>query len=92
MRDQTSLPSRPSHWNAFVSPEAPEVFHSVCHRHQIWKPDPFDVASIHREARELFESLVEKSTTPPGTEAGRILLLLGESGAGKTHLMRAFRS
>lgn len=91
MRDQTSLPSRPSHWNAFVSPEAPEVFHSVCHRHQIWKPDRFDVASIHREARELFESLVEKSTTPLGTEAGRILLLLGESGAGKTHLMRAFR-
>ena len=83
--------SRP-HLTVFLNPEGPEVFHSVCHRHDIWKQDPFDVPSIHREARETFESLVEQATTPPGTTAGRILLLLGESGAGKTHLMRAFRS
>lgn len=77
---------------AFCSREGPEVFHSVQHRHDIWKEDPFDVESIHTEARECFGNLVAKATTPPGMTSGRILLLKGESGAGKTHLMRAFRN
>ena len=85
-------PSIDPHRKAFLSPTSPEVFHSVCHRHDIWKRDPFDVATIHREAREAFEALVERATTPRVAGAGRILLLLGESGAGKTHLMRAFRN
>lgn len=69
-----------------------EVFHSVEHRHEIWKEDPFDVPSVHAEAREAFERLVARATTPSAATSGRILLLLGDAGAGKTHLLRAFRS
>lgn len=77
---------------AFCAPQGREVFHSVCHAKEISSPDPFDVRSIHAEAREIFETMLTRATTPPGTPSGRTLLLLGESGSGKTHLMRAFRN
>ena len=76
---------------AFCHRGGPVVFESVCHRHEIWRDDPFDVEFIHSEVREKFSRLLTQATTPPGTPAGRVLLLLGESGSGKTHLMRAFR-
>lgn len=76
----------------FCSDEGPEVFRSVCHRHEIWREDPFDVPTIHEDARDLFTRLLNQATTPPGIPAGRTLLILGESGAGKTHLMRVFRN
>lgn len=69
-----------------------EVFHPIQHRHDMWRQDPFDVETIHKEARAAFERLLLRATTPPRPESGRILLLLGDSGCGKTHLMRAFRS
>jgi energy-coupling factor transporter ATP-binding protein EcfA2 len=69
-----------------------EVFHSIQHRHEVWREDPFDVESVHQEARATFERMLLRATTPPGTPSGRILLLLGDSGCGKTHLLRAFRS
>ncbi|KFE71043.1 AAA family ATPase [Hyalangium minutum] len=69
-----------------------EVFHPIQHRHDMWRQDPFDVETIHKEARSAFERLLLRATTPPRPESGRILLLLGDSGCGKTHLMRAFRS
>jgi energy-coupling factor transporter ATP-binding protein EcfA2 len=77
---------------AFLGHTAPEIFHSVEHRQEIWTEDPFDVTSVHAEARDAFERLLAQATTPPGLPSGRILLLLGESGAGKTHLLRAFRN
>jgi hypothetical protein len=77
---------------AFCAPEGPEIFHAVASRHEIWREDPFDVVSIHPEARAVFERLLHLATTPPGTHSGRLLLLLGESGCGKTHLMRTFRN
>jgi energy-coupling factor transporter ATP-binding protein EcfA2 len=77
---------------AFLSPLAPEIFHSVQHRHEIWREDPFDVGTLHPEARDVFSRLLVKATTPPGLPSGRILLILGESGSGKTHLLRAFRN
>lgn len=77
---------------AFFSREHPEVFHSVCHRQEIFREDPLDVAAIHAPARELFERLLHQATSNTGLHAGRILLLKGESGSGKTHLMRAFRT
>ncbi len=82
---------------AFCAPDGPEVFHSVVSTHDLWKADPFDVETIHAEARETFARTVDRiagaARRPAGLEdnAGKILLLRGESGAGKTHLMRAFR-
>jgi hypothetical protein len=77
---------------AFCSREGPEVFHAIAHRHEIWRPDPFDVETIHAEARAAFQSLVARASMSPRPSSGRILLLTGESGSGKTHLMRAFRN
>lgn len=69
-----------------------DVFHAIEHRHEIWRTDPFDVETIHPEARDDFRRLLSIATTPPGQERGRILLLRGNAGAGKTHLLRAFRN
>ena len=77
---------------AFCSPDGSDVFHAVAHWNDIWRPDPFDVESIHEEARDVFRSLVARASTTPRPTSGRILLLMGESGSGKTHLMRAFRN
>jgi len=76
---------------AFLSNKSPEIFHSVQHSQDVWRADPFDVAELHRAARETFERLVEQAADGE-MASGRILLLRGESGAGKTHLMRAFRN
>lgn len=76
---------------AFLSDHV-EIFHSIQHRHEIWRHDPFDVESVHEEARAAFERQLVLATTPPGLSSGRILLLLGDSGCGKTHLIRAFRN
>ena len=77
---------------AFCAPVHPEVFHAIAYRNDIWKDDPFDVATIHEEARATFERLVNRAAQPAGAAAGRILLLEGEAGSGKTHLLRAFRN
>lgn len=76
---------------AFISRKCPELFHSIAHSNDIWLPDPFDVLSIHQDAREVFGHLVEQALTG-SIASGRILLIRGEAGAGKTHLMRAFRN
>lgn len=77
---------------AFCSPRYPELFHACAYANDIWKHDPFDVESIHQNAREKFQRIVSRVLEPSGLSSGRILLLLGESGCGKTHLMRAFRN
>lgn len=76
---------------AYCSP-GPEVFSAVVHGNQIWTPDPFDVESIYADAREQFARLVARSSSADPPPHGKSLLLLGESGSGKTHLMRAFRA
>jgi hypothetical protein len=75
---------------AFCDPNGPEVFGGIVHGSMIWKPDPFDVESIHAEAREEFGRLLNRAST--SAASGKSLLLLGEAGSGKTHLMRAFRN
>ncbi len=75
---------------AFCDPNGPEVFGGIVHGSMIWKPDPFDVESIHAEARTEFSRLLNRASTPAAS--GKSLLLLGEAGSGKTHLMRAFRN
>lgn len=68
------------------------VFHSVQDPASLNQADPFDVETIHREARAAFEELVQHAKWPAQhSERGRMLLVLGDSGAGKTHLLRAFR-
>jgi hypothetical protein len=77
---------------AFCSPRFPELFHAFAYATDVWKPDPFDVKSIHVNARVKFQQVLTRVLEPSRLAAGRILLLLGESGCGKTHLMRAFRN
>ncbi len=76
---------------AFLSPAAAQLFHPIVHQNDVWKQDPFDVESIHADARAVFHRLLSRAAGS-ASPAGRILLLLGESGSGKTHLMRAFRN
>lgn len=76
---------------AFCSGAYPEIFHAIVHKQEIWKLDPFDVESIHEEARSTFQRLLLRASEDDLT-SGRIFMLIGESGCGKTHLMRALRS
>jgi energy-coupling factor transporter ATP-binding protein EcfA2 len=75
---------------AFLTPTG--VFAAVQQAVSVFDSDPFDVETVHQSARTSFEQLVERATNPSQhSERGRMLLLLGDSGAGKTHLLRGFR-
>jgi hypothetical protein len=77
---------------AFCSPHGLDPFHAIAYASQVWTPDPFDVESIHRDARDVLRRIVGRVAQPSGLAVGRILLMLGEAGCGKTHLMRTFRN
>ena len=77
---------------AYCDPKAPEIFSSIITPADVWSPDPFDVETIHQEARERFAQVVDRVIQGRLSSRGAIQLLLGESGSGKTHLMRAFRN
>ena len=77
---------------AFCSSLHPGLFHAVAYGTDIWRQDPFDVESIHGSVRKTFAHLVNRVCEPTALPSGRIMLLLGDSGSGKTHLMRAFRN
>lgn len=68
-----------------------DVFETVEHRHEIWRDDPFDVPTIHKEARDRFRELLGAAAASGGAP-GRVLLLCGETGSGKTHILRALRA
>ncbi len=77
---------------ALLTPAAAQVFHGVESGHDVFRPDPFDVPAIHATPRRVFGELVrEAAARRVEAGSGRMLLLLGEAGSGKTHLMRAFR-
>jgi hypothetical protein len=67
--------------------------HSITWEDDLWRADPVDVEQIHAPARRKFKELLE-TVTQSGNASGqpRILLLHGQSGAGKTHLIRALRT
>jgi hypothetical protein len=79
---------------AFCRPDGPDVFATVAHGSQIHDRDPLDVEAIHAEARDVFRDQLEHAITPIRHVGGhgRTMLVLGGSGSGKTHLMRAFRT
>jgi Cdc6-like AAA superfamily ATPase len=77
---------------AFCSNEAPDVFHAVEHANQVWLKDPFDVESVHQEPRRVFSRLLQRAKQQADSGTGRVLLVLGDAGSGKTHLMRAIRN
>jgi DNA helicase HerA-like ATPase len=58
---------------------------------EIWLADAYDVPEIHAEARTVYERLLDRATNTPPPASGRVMMLLGEAGSGKSHLMRAFR-
>ncbi len=61
-----------------------EVLGSVVQGTQIAFADPFDVEELHLGAREAFNATLD------GVRAGsvsRVLLIKGEAGCGKTHLI-----
>lgn len=76
----------------FCSRTKEAIFHGITHHNQVWRPDPYDVESIHEESRNCYERLLKRVYATEPSDSGRVLLLLGESGSGKTHLMRAFRN
>ena len=79
-------------FTVFCSHQGLDAFHPITHQNQIWKPDLYDVETIHKEARFTYERLLNRIGSSVSSDSGRILLLWGESGAGKTHLMRFFRN
>lgn len=74
---------------AYCSASTTEVFHAVAHSAEVFEIDPFDVDTIHANARLAFSRLLDRATSQ---RFGRILLVKGDAGSGKTHLMRAFRN
>jgi len=67
--------------------------HSITWEDDIWRADPVDVEVVHNKARTKFYGLLDAITSGRASEAqARILLFHGQSGAGKTHLIRALRT
>lgn len=68
--------------------------HSITWEDDIWRADPVDVAEVHAKARRKFSDLLNVVTSGRNGAAtqSRILLFHGQSGAGKTHLLRALRT
>src|SRR5215510_2048469 len=67
--------------------------HSITWEDDIWRADPVDVEAVHAKARTQFFDLLEAVTREkPQPSKPRILVFHGQSGAGKTHLIRALRT
>jgi Txe/YoeB family toxin of Txe-Axe toxin-antitoxin module len=74
--------------------ELAEAFeHSITWEDDLWRADPVDVVEVHAKARAKFTDLLDAVTSGKASPAQpRILLFHGQSGAGKTHLLRALRT
>ncbi len=67
--------------------------HSITWEDDIWRADPVDVELVHQQARAKFADTLKAVTSGRGAPSqARILLFHGQSGAGKTHLIRALRT
>ncbi|MCH9765787.1 MAG: ATP-binding protein, partial [Alphaproteobacteria bacterium] len=67
--------------------------HSITWEDDLWRSDPVDVEEVHAKARNKFSQLLAAvQSEDPSAAQARILLFHGQSGAGKTHLLRALRT
>jgi hypothetical protein len=67
--------------------------HSITWEDDIWRADPVDIAAVHKSARAKFQSALNAIVKAEGAlTPARLLLFHGQSGAGKTHLIRALRT
>ena len=67
--------------------------HSITWEDDVWRADPVDVELVHAPARRKFTELLSAVTADRAAQVqARILLFHGQSGAGKTHLIRALRT
>ena len=67
--------------------------HSITWEDDVWRADPVDVELVHAAARRKFSDLLGAVTAERAAQVqARILLFHGQSGAGKTHLIRALRT
>jgi energy-coupling factor transporter ATP-binding protein EcfA2 len=84
-------------FEAHIAPQADRLSaafeHSITWEDDLWRADPVDVEAIHAPARRKFGELLDAVTAERVTAGqARILLFHGQSGAGKTHLIRALRT
>lgn len=73
-------------------PNAQTFEHSITWEDDVWRRDPFDVEEVHKAARVKFNEILDSVTLAPHRVQSRIMLFHGQSGAGKTHLIRALRT
>ncbi|MEM7775877.1 MAG: BREX system ATP-binding domain-containing protein [Pseudomonadota bacterium] len=67
--------------------------HSITWEEDVWQADPVDVEEVHADARSRFFDLLKSVAGRRATSTpARIMLVHGQSGAGKTHLIRALRT
>ncbi|MEM7620655.1 MAG: DUF87 domain-containing protein [Pseudomonadota bacterium] len=66
--------------------------HNITWEDDIWKADFFDVEQVHKDARRKYLDLLFDITEGESSVQSRIIMFQGQSGAGKTHLLRALRS
>ncbi len=67
--------------------------HSITWEDDLWRADPVDVPEIHAKARAKYNDLLTTIVSGRGYHVqDRILLFHGQSGSGKTHLIRALRT
>lgn len=83
------MPGRDERLAALVAGVQHDLFSSVVLGQRFWTDDPLDVPNLHSEARISFHRLLDALR---GQGTSRMMLVLGEVGAGKTHLLRALRA
>ncbi len=90
------LPPPPTTHNPSLDRMSQAFEHSITWEDDVWHSDPVDVALVHRKARAKFADLLDAVTATNAAKTSaaqaRILLFHGQSGAGKTHLVRAMRT
>ena len=89
------LPPPPTTNTASLDRMSQAFEHSITWEDDVWHADPVDVPLVHRKARAKFADLLDAVTGNAAKSAAaqaRILLFHGQSGAGKTHLVRALRT